>query len=341
MKAQGIDGLEGRAPIGAMLTVGRRAGPGDKERAGTPIRKDRFFFVVPRASAVSGVPGGIKPLHPSFGPFNRDDLPREKVCRVRGRLVHADVGDAAAWYLRAQQAVSGKKPDGSFKTEATPSGRPWCVGDGKQATRITWDAEGRETERVIVCPNEACEFRLGSKAACKPFASLLFVPEFPEAAGMPAVLTRWTTSSWHTARNLIGFVERLHEAARDVGMPSFPVLGMPFEMVVSEATSSKDGGRRFPVVSITPTADPVTWLIQARQRAQLAGIQAPALLTVRDLSDEDDREAFAAITPGAHSRLPMRSSEPEPEVIVPGERDSRFDDVDLSKPVRPVAWGEE
>src|SRR3990167_10227301 len=88
----GINGLVGREPIGAALTVGIK-GPN-----GAPTEKDRFHILdataLPKAYDKRG--GGTytaptRELHPSFVAFNRAPAERRRI--IPARLAHGSISD--------------------------------------------------------------------------------------------------------------------------------------------------------------------------------------------------------------------------------------------------------
>ena len=81
---QGIEGLQGREPIAAALSVGVK-GP-----SGAPVEKDRFHVLRSHAQTaqVRGRSTLIREPHPSFGSFNAADAGRRRPAapRALGRV---------------------------------------------------------------------------------------------------------------------------------------------------------------------------------------------------------------------------------------------------------------
>lgn len=292
---RGIAGLEGREPVMAVLTLGRKALPGDVQdglakRPGIPILRERLFLMDPDPLPISGIQGGARRKHPRFVAFNAEhrysgeQITNEERSNVTGRLVHATEEECWHYNLRSYTDPKEKK---------TPSRRPWCEGDGERARRIVWNASDEETVMDVPCPHEKCPFRqprpnprgrMPKPPLCKPHATLLFRIEWEgraAEAGMPTGTVKWTTQSWHSIRNVLGFFRRIHDAAASLGMApgSYSLLGLKFELSVQPRTSSKDEGRRFPVVRVVGTDDPLLFLLgDAERRQRLESQRRPVTL---------------------------------------------------------------
>ena len=148
----GIAGLEGREPVGAVLTVGH------KSPKGNPTDTDRFYLVSPREE------NGVRPGLPVFSWFNGAHPDKRKT--IRAALVHARRGDCFEYRLQNHVGPFGKHPNR----------RPFCVGDGVTAMR--WmDKEDPDSFKQIECPHEKCPFRQEEQRkppACKPFSRIFF-----------------------------------------------------------------------------------------------------------------------------------------------------------------------
>lgn len=291
---RGIEGVTGREPVGAVLTIGKK-GP-----KGNPVETDRFFLVVPTMGA-----DGRRDPHPEFGKYN--SAAPEHRQTIHAYLVHADEVDAWSWHLKAQ--VLPGYP-------AHPDKRPACIGDGRDATR--YDPEGKLGKRTdsgfreIPCPNELCEFRLGEGAKpCKPWGRLYFRTRW-RTDSLPETLTKWTTGSWNSVLNIVGFFEHVHKQAKSLGLEEYSLYGLPFVLTLSRKTKPS-AKASFPIVSIAPDFPPGFDLIsffiqQKRQLQQLGGAPEVKLLPVgaRDPEETDAAEVYAdhaTITPG-HVRKP-------------------------------------
>ncbi len=294
-RPRGIAGLQGKTPVGAVLTIGRKRRPEDNSgRPGVPINRDQFYLMQVDPAPVKYrdklVKGGIRPMHPSFQPFND-----RKVQRVVGMLVHSHRDDCFEHYLRAQGTPDGKM---------SPSQRPWCEGNGDYAHRLAWDAAGVETIERIDCPNDECPFRQATRdkpALCKPYARLYFQVRWQGASAkllMPTPLVKFTTQSWHTTKALLGFFDYLDESAQRLGIPEPLLMGLPFELVLQERTDREQ--RRFPVARMSPLIDPLQfWTESAERRQQLQDMARP-VGALTDRSATTEVNDWSQNQPGVH-----------------------------------------
>jgi hypothetical protein len=274
-----IEGLEGREPVGAVLTIGIK-GP-----KGAPVENDRFFFVSPFENEK-----GVRPQLPRFSTFNEAEPVHRQ--QITGAFQHHRIEDAFEFYLRAQ-VLGGKHP-------TPPRRRPACQGDGEKATRYHGeDDSGEDDWREIDCPNELCEFRLGDAKRCKPMARLYFMPYW-ERGKLPNPVTKWTSRSWNSVSNLVGFFDHIRAQALGLGMGDFSIYGLTFTLTLGRKTNAKLK-RSFPVVSISPNISLVEFFMGQRQMIEAAGgkLQLAAGTTSEVEQSEDVIDAdFDSITPG-------------------------------------------
>jgi hypothetical protein len=277
----GIAGLEGREPIGAAVTIGVK-GP-----SGAPIERDRFHVV-----EVNEDGDGRRPLHRAFSFFNDLKAP-DKRRLLRGNLVHANRRDCFEFNLRAQQQPGGKMH---------PQKRPFCVGDGVRAVR--WMGKDADDFKEIECPHDRCEFRQAQGAKptpCKPWMRLLFriawddaTQDALKAVGRPAapsMIVKFTSGSWNTTRNVLGFFEQFEQTAAALGIPNAKLFGLPFTMQLGERTNSEKKSR-FPVVTLSPAMDLIEFL--GAQKRQLDALGAvPVYEALTDQSQNDPRVVHA------------------------------------------------
>jgi len=270
-KHEGIKDLQGREPIGAHVTIGK------KQARGFPQERDRWHIVNPRGA------DGIKAYHPAFNVFNTAAAEKRKV--LRGVLVHSSQSECFEHYLKAQL----------IHTPAHPNMHPQCIGDGKTATR--WSFNGADEFDEIACPHEKCEFRQPVSntqgAPCKPWGMLLFRLRWQEGVSMPTPLVKYSTGSWNTVANLKGFFEHMANAARNLGIEDPKLFGMPFLLTLQEQTSAAKKSR-FPVVHITPEIDPFEFFMNQRENMKL--MQDTELVTLPDLTTEERFEDQQAIS---------------------------------------------
>lgn len=291
---RGIAGLEGREPVGAVLTIGVK-GP-----RGNPTDTDRFHLVVPTMGA-----DGRRALHPDFKRWHAAPIDHRQV--VHANLVHVTEEDAWGYRLKAQVLPGDRWP-------AHPDKRPACEGDGVTATRYFGET-GTDDFREIPCPNEACEFRQGKPKPCGAFGTLYFRIRWPEGVSLPSPLVKWSTASWNSVRNVEGFFEHVRTQAEELGVESPSLYGLSFSMTLSRKTKPSERAA-FPVVSISPECDLVDFfLAQRRRRAELGGGELKLLPAgARDPEESTPEEAFAdfaTITPG-HVKKPSSGVTEEP-----------------------------
>lgn len=252
-----IEGLEGRSPIGAALTLGIK-----HQSRGFPVEKDRFHFVQPYEAE------GRREHHPGFAFFNHGDVAKRRM--VRGRLVHASQADCFEHHLKAQVLTKGH-----------PNKRPACVGDGKTALR--WQGGDAEDFVEIKCPHERCEYRLSTPPKCKPFMRFLFQPIWNDDR-FPQPLVKFTSGSWNTVRNFIGFFDQIFEMVDDLKIPNFSLYGYPFTMTLVERTKPS-AKSRFPTVAISGDKSPLEWLRD--RQALLDAISGEDYTRLTDQSQQD------------------------------------------------------
>lgn len=316
----GIAGLEGREPVGAILRVGRK-----HPQKGYPIDRQRFYVAKTTQDA-----SGAKPLHPAFAPFNAPvEDPSTRATVLMG-IVHATRDECSEMYLRNQRSPRGSNP---------PNMRPFCTGDGISASR--WDGERGEF-CGIACLNEACEYRQpgsghrGQGRACKPHARLLAqILWRREVAGldvdksrlMPSVLCRFTSNSWNTAAAIKGFfdawdrlalqltrqgadlvdtAQNMETGEHEIIARKFSLVGAKFELSLQEK-ADKDPrtgeSRRYPIVVMSPVDDPLTHLLhQATAIQQIRDSGRAAVAMLRDPDQQDQRTAdYLSNEVGSHT----------------------------------------
>jgi hypothetical protein len=252
-----IDGLHGREPVGAVLTVGRKS-----SEKGNPVETDRFFIVQPNEER------GIRPQHPSYQPFNGADVKLRQ--SVAGNFVHATIAEAWSYHLAA---IRLPKPHPN-----APDMRPTCTGDGRAATRYMGEQRGFEQ---IPCPNSLCEYRQGEPPSCRPFGRLYFRPRWT-GGKLPELLFKYETRAWRTISNIVGFFAHVSTQAEHLGLipprpegaefnPLCPIYGLPFVLTMGRRTQAKKQ-RSFPVVTISPDVDLVSFYLgQRKQLAEMGG----------------------------------------------------------------------
>jgi len=257
-----IKDLNGREPVGAVVSIGVK----DKQR-GFPTETDRWHIVNPREES------GVRHLHPGFSAFNSAAVDKRKI--LRGNLVHSARDECFKHHLKAQ-VLRGAHPDK----------RPACVGDGVHATR--WEGPGPDDFMEIKCPHERCEYRQGTPPKCKPWAQFLFRLRWQDGVALPTPLVKFTTGSWNTVGNILGFFEYIDQTARQLGMTSYSLFGFPFVLTLQYQTKPS-AKSKFPVVHISPEEDPVAFFMRQRGDIALINSQTPAI-SLPDMAGDVDLE---------------------------------------------------
>ncbi len=268
----GIVGLRPRDPVLVAATIGR------KSERGFPEENDRWHIV----DAV-GV-DGKKNQAPGFAAFNSAPAGRRKI--LRGTLAHASPDDAFHHSLKAH-LLPGL---------AHPQQRPSCVGDGKTAVR--WGGKEPNEFDTIPCPHDRCQYRQpqGRKPApCKPFAQLIFQLRWAPESPLPCVLAKFSTGSWNTAANMLGFFQHLRVACGTAAHGRrISLVGFPFMMMLTEKTN-RERKTRFPVVRFSPELDAADF---ARAQLDVVGALPQAPASIEDLTAAEVADDMAALAPG-------------------------------------------
>ena len=261
---QTIEGVDGITPVGAILSMGRK---GTEGRRGV-VERDRFHLVAPRAV------NDVRPHLAAFTRFNTA-VPEARQS-VLGNLVFARREECFQYSLRNFVAPGGRRH---------PDRRPFCVGDGTQATRWMGTVEEPDNFQTIRCPNDRCEFRQGTPAACKPWMRFRFRLRWPETAkpewrGMPRLLAQFESTSWNTVKLFVGLFDYVEQMAKDIGIvPIF--FGLPVVLSLTFQTKPSKQ-QKFPVVVPNlDDVDPIEWftkqqtlLAQLRDREQITLAQS-------------------------------------------------------------------
>lgn len=238
----GIAGLKGREPVGAVVSIGVK-GP-----RGAPIEKDRLHILEPSAG-----PDDRRAHHPRFARFNA--APAEHRRSLMCQLVHAERSQCFEHQYRCQSA----------KGQPSHPGRaPFCTGNGERATRYVGSDDAGHHFEEIPCPAERCEFRVGDRAACKPWMRLLFRVTW-NTPDLPTLLVKYTSGGWNTIRNCVGFFDQVEAQGLALGLTQPNLMGLRFTMQLSEKTS-KVRKSRFPVVTLVPLDDPIAFFVNQIER---------------------------------------------------------------------------
>jgi len=278
--------VTGREPVGAVVTIGEK-GP-----SGAPTNTDRFFFKSPQE--IRQGEKRWRPNHPAFAAYNEADPKFRQT--LAGNLVHGTQDEAFSFYLRAHMPPKGSK------WPAHPGGKPFCVGDGTNATRLYGiGQDGAEDYRHIPCPNEKCEFRQGDLKLCKPFGRLYFRPRWPEGSKLPSPLTKLVTQSWYSVSNILGVFEYIAAQAKHLGLDRYSLFGLPITLTLTRKTTPTRQ-RAFPVLSATLDCDLIAFLLAQREQIRALGGELRLLPASAGSDDECAPEVIEAdvadIVPG-------------------------------------------
>lgn len=269
MMKKTIKGLEGRDPVGAILSIGKKA------PTGFPTETDRFHIV-----STTQNENKIRPPHPAFKSFNEAPVEKRKI--IRGNLIHATRDECFEYYLTAQ-VLAGKKMH--------PNKRPSCTGNGTIAMRWMENPDDPNDYAEIKCPDKRCEYRQGDKPSCKPFARMLFRFRWPDGILFPELLAKTSTKGWDTCANYLGFFNYIEKVAKQLGIEKYSLFGYPFMLTLTRKTNAT---RRtsFPVVTITPEQDPIQFFTaQGNDLAKLEGLNAlalPDMQSEKEISEDLD-----------------------------------------------------
>ena len=261
-----IAGVEGREPVGAVLSVGTR-----KSATAAPSDRDRFYIKLPKTDGTK-----TRPEHPAFAAYHKAEPEHRRV--VQAVVVHG----------RREEWTTAGLMHYAQKGDPTPNGRPWCTGDGQEATR--WD-RAAGAYRTIACPHDRCEYRQGREPLCKPLLRVLFQPVWAAGSKLPTPLMELDAKSWHGAQNMAGMIRHVEEQARHLGVPDgWSWYGFRFSIHLTEQTS-RERQSRFPVLRFTPEVSVQSFLLaQAENRDRLADAYRPRVAltepeTVIDVAD--------------------------------------------------------
>lgn len=253
-KYNDIQGLEGREPVLAVVTVGV------KSSRGFPEQTDKFHIVNPREE------NGVRKYHPGFTQFNTAAGEHRKV--IRGNIVHASKHDCFEFYLKAQ----------AIDKKMHPNKKPYCTGDGIHATR--WTGKGADEFLKMDCPHDRCVYRITKPPLCKPFMRFLFKLRWKDGSVLPQSIVKFTSGSWNTTANFKGFFEYCYGVASELGLREYTFFGFPFMLSLAYQTKPSEK-TKFPVVTISPEMDPVDFFMQQRKniRELVGNVSVPVSIT--------------------------------------------------------------
>lgn len=262
---RGIQGVEGRQPVAASVQISRRLKAG-----GVPMEKEGFHILTEREDE------GMRLQHPQFRFFNGVSFKDRQI--LYGVLVHSTEEEIFEWQRKAPII---RKPMHPYKM-------PHCVGDGIRARR--WSFGEPDEFLDIECLGEQCEFSQGRNRACKPWMRFLFLVVWPQAKEKrPSVLCKFTSRSWNTVENFVGFFKYIHKTAKAMHLEDYSLMGYPFSIEHTFQTKP-DKGWRYQVVKITQSLEPSEFFYAQQKR--LEAIHGQRFTAITDQSEQNPETVF-------------------------------------------------
>lgn len=264
-KPEGIKSLKATAPIGAVVTMGR------KGQRGGITDKGQFHFVSPYEDS-----NKVRPYLPAFALYHRLEPKHRRF--LRANLVYGSIQQSFTNRLRMRVF-----PKHEEEPRSRPNRAPVCEGNGTKAIR--WQRNNDETLE-IVCPDALCQYRLIEPPLCRPFSELLFRPRWKGMSLPSPICSLRSETAWTSAANIAGFFKQLQEQADELLIENPTFYGFPFSIQLIEKTKPSKNRQWWSIV-LTPEADIVEFLL--RQREQIHALQAPLeLKEVPNLCDRED-----------------------------------------------------
>lgn len=288
-----IHGRHGREPIGARLVMGKKAATG---RGFSD--KDRFSIMTAREAK-----DGRREVHPDFGWY--DALPPESRRSVVCTIAHARWEDALIQRYHAQMAP----PDP--RAAIPPGRRPWCTGDGRDATRWMNDRKGGEPHyQPTPCGGDSeapCPFRRrepGKPLTCTVMTIVRFRLSLPDhltgGRPCPTPIVEFASKGESTHDAFRGLRDNMDQTAAALGVREYSPIGYQFSMTMREVVHPKTPaypyGRRFWTVDVSPTISAADFLLGAAER-QRALSDGGMLLLPAPIDHLDVADALDVITP--------------------------------------------
>ena len=203
-KIRGIQGVTGRTPIGAAISVSRR-----DRRNGPPAHKDGFWIMNSHQT------DGMRLTHPAYRFFN--ESPPEDRQILHGYIVHAKEEECFEHHRMAH-----KLPGLSMH----PNKAPHCKGDGVKAIR--WLGKEADGFAEIECLGDRCEFAQGEPPPCGPWLRFVFLlTHWKNGEAMPGVLAKFASHGWDTYQYFLGFFDFARQSAINMGAPNASLFGLP------------------------------------------------------------------------------------------------------------------
>jgi hypothetical protein len=131
-------------------------------------------------------------------------------------------------------------------------------------------------------------------------------PRDTTGRGLPNLPFKFTSGSWNTVKNFVGFFESFKANCRNLGVDpdSIPLFGLPVSLQLQERTDPGQQ-RRFPVVSIVVAGDGdlIGWIVGQMERVRSLGLPGHPVAAIEDLGGDFDHDLHSgpveARVPGA------------------------------------------
>lgn len=272
---EGIEGLTGRPPYGAVVSMGRKGRGGHGV-----VEKDVFHIVSPYENEAK-----IRPYLNEFAPFHARDPERRRL--LHGMMVYPRITQSITYRLSMRAF-----PKGYRGPHTRPQMQPVCEGNGVMAQRWIQDDEKPNELVTIRGCGDLCEFRQSDKPPCMPYAKLAFMLAW-DKPGAPTPLCKLETKGWGSTRNIKGFIDYLEGIATESGITEPNWMGLRFSLQLVQKTNPKKNYKWHELV-LSPEVDLVEFLRWQHER--LVALRAPLPeLAIPDLREQEDETVYADI----------------------------------------------
>jgi hypothetical protein len=113
---------------------------------------------------------------------------------------------------------------------------------------------------------------------------MLFLPRWRQGVSYPSILTKFTTRGWRSISSLKGMFDHVDTVAKQLGLPSISLFGLPISLTLGEQVSPGKG-QKYPVVTAAIDGDLIEFLMNQRQRIESIGGKNYLALTDDTLAD--------------------------------------------------------
>ena len=273
---RGIAGVTGRTPIGAAISVSRR-----DRRNGPPAHKDGFWIMDTHED------NGMRNMHQQYSFFN-NAAPNLRQT-LQGYLIHHTEVECFEWHRQAM-VLPG--------LSMHPRKRAHCKGDGVKALRWTGNVrvdDGVNDFAEIECLGDKCEFAQAPSPnkppPCKPWMRFIFLLTWKEGTQYPPILAKFTSGSWNTLQNFVGFFADIKHASEALGVPNYSLIGYPLTLHHIFKTQP-DRNRRFQVIEISPRMPALQFLGEQAQRIKAIKAEYGQLEAITDQTQLEPKTIY-------------------------------------------------